>query len=82
MKSVAKILFAILFCAVLGVYAFGQSDESVKSDANQAAKATKRATKKTAQQTKKGTKKVVHKSAKATRKASGHVEDSTQEPPR
>jgi predicted RNase H-like HicB family nuclease len=82
MKSVAKILFAILFCAVLGVYAFGQSDESAKTDMKQAAKATKRGAKKTAKQTKKGAKKVVHKSAKATRKGSGHVEDGTQEPPR
>lgn len=82
MKSIAKILIAVLFCAVFGVYAFGQSDESVKSDVKQAAKSTKRATKKAAKQTKKGTKKMVHKSAKATKKGAEHVEGSTQEPPR
>ena len=82
MKSLAKILVAVLFCAVIGAYAFGQSDQSVKSDVKQAAKSTKRATKKAAKQTKKGAKKVVHKSAKATKKGAGHVEENTQEPPR
>ena len=81
MKSLAKILVAVLFCVVIGAYAFGQSDESAKSDVKQAAKASKRATKKASKQTQKGTKKAVHKSAKATRKGAQHVEGSTQEPP-